>query len=726
MNIFSQSKTFVPLFTALAVGAALTTTTPTAEAAGLLKPNNAAYADLKIKEHHVNVVIEDMYATTTVEQVFHNPNASDLEAIYSFPVPEKAAVGEFSYWIDGQPVTGEVVEKQRARKIYEEEKQKGHETALVEKDEYKTFDISVFPVKANQDVKIKLVYLQNTQTDTGIGRYVYPLEEGGVDEQKLSFWNRNEVVEEKFSFNARVRTSYPIDGLRLPEHPQASLQQINQHEWSASLLNNAAAHHSDDDINDTAATAPQSSDQLNTQSGASSPVASLDKDILLYWRHTPNLPASVDMIAYKEPDQKKGTFKLTLTPGTDLPVMNQGRDWVFVLDISGSMKGKFSSLIEGVREGLGKLSPNDRFRIVLFNNQAQNFTRGFLPADQQTVNDIIQRLDQVQPGNGTNLYSGLKTGIDNLDSDRSTAIVLVTDGVANVGNTQKSQFLTLLDKRDLRLFTFIMGNSANRPLLEEMTRISNGFAMSISNSDDIVGQLMLAQGKMTHASMRDIQIEVDGVRSKELVKPRLANTLYHGEQLTVLGHYYKPGEAEVRLTGTVNGKKKTYSTRFNLPEAAVHHPELERLWAFAAIEELQAEMDYLGTDKDAEQAIVDTAVEYGLVTDYTSMLVVRDEVFKALNIDRNNQKRVEKEQIARDARNNQAITAQQNRVDTQKPMFADSQSAQANQSQQRATVTPARSGSGGGAVSPWLLILIAASIALLQLTRFRSSDSGSN
>jgi len=250
--------------------------------------------------------------------------------------------------------------------------------------------------------------------------------------------------------------------------------------------------------------------------------------------------------------------------------------------------------------------------------------------------------------------------------------------------------------------------------------------MSISNSDDIVGQLMLAQGKMTHASMRDIQIEVDGVRSKELVKPRLANTLYHGEQLTVLGHYYKPGEAEVRLTGTVNGKKKTYSTRFNLPEAAVHHPELERLWAFAAIEELQAEMDYLGTDKDAEQAIVDTAVEYGLVTDYTSMLVVRDEVFKALNIDRNNQKRVEKEQAARDARNNQAITAQQNRVDMQKPMFVDSQSAQANQSQQRATVTPGRSGSGGGAVSPWLLILIAASIALLQLTRFRSSDSGSN
>ncbi|WP_292953811.1 VIT domain-containing protein, partial [Neptuniibacter sp. UBA847] len=206
---------------------------PAVEAAGLLKPSNSTYSELSIKEHHVNVVIEDMYATTTVEQIFHNPNPQDLEAIYSFPVPAKAAVGEFSYWIDGMPVTGEVVEKKQARQIYEQEKQQGRETALVEKDSYKTFDISVFPVKANQDVKIRLVYLQNTQTDTGIGRYVYPLEDGGVDQEALSFWDRNETVEEQFSFNVKLRTSYPVDGLRMPKHPNASLQQTGAHEWQA-------------------------------------------------------------------------------------------------------------------------------------------------------------------------------------------------------------------------------------------------------------------------------------------------------------------------------------------------------------------------------------------------------------------------------------------------------------------------------------------------------------
>ena len=111
-------------------------------AAGLMTPTGSNLPELEIRGHHVDVVIEDGYAITSVEQVFSNPNNPDLEAIYSFPVPETAAVGEFVYWIDGQPVTGEVLEKKQAREIYEEEKQAGRETALTEQDDYRSFDIS--------------------------------------------------------------------------------------------------------------------------------------------------------------------------------------------------------------------------------------------------------------------------------------------------------------------------------------------------------------------------------------------------------------------------------------------------------------------------------------------------------------------------------------------------------------------------------------------------------
>jgi Ca-activated chloride channel family protein len=153
-------------------------------AAALLTPANSNLPALAIKEHHVEVVIADGYAITSIEQIFYNPNTTDLEANYSFPIPENAAVGEFTYWIDGQPVTGEVIEKAKAKKIYEEEKQAGREVALTEQDSYKTFDISVYPVRAQQEVKTRLTYIQPAHVDTAIGRYVYPLEDGGVDQQK--------------------------------------------------------------------------------------------------------------------------------------------------------------------------------------------------------------------------------------------------------------------------------------------------------------------------------------------------------------------------------------------------------------------------------------------------------------------------------------------------------------------------------------------------------------
>jgi len=680
-------------------------------AAGLLKPASSQLPDLQIRQHHVDVVIEDGYAATTVEQVFHNPHSQTLEAIYSFPVPDKAAVGEFIYWINGKPVIGEVVEKQRAREVYEQQKQAGQQAALVEKDAYKTFDISIAPLAPQSDVRIRLVYLQPAHVDTGIGRYVYPLEEGGVDEVRLAFWERNEQVLEQFSFDLTFRSSYPIDALRLPNHPNAQVQQINDKEWKLSLSNQAVT-------TNTVMDEPVAQDALPEEGASSlvpvSAVATLDQDILVYWRHVQGLPASLDLMAYRaqsteeassnNDSQTKGTFMLTLTPGDDLAPLNVGRDWVFILDISGSMQGKYATLVEGVRQGLGKLKPQDRFRVVMFNNHATDFSGGFQTVNAQSINAVLSQLESFQPQGGTNLYAGLKMGLNKLDSDRSAAIILVTDGVANVGTTEKKAFIKLLEQRDVRLFTFIMGNSANKPLLLSMTNVSNGFSMAVSNADDIVGQLMLATSKMTHQSLRDVELKIKGQRVTD-VTPLAISSLYRGQQLIVFGHYWQAGEIDVQLTGTVGGEKRKYKTRVTLPETNARNPELERLWAFAEIEHLRAQMDYFGANADQEQAITDVALEYSLVTDYTSMIVVTGEVFQQLGIHRNNQARVLTEQAAREQRQQQPV--QTNRVDQSQPMF---------------NKPSAGLSSGGGAIGPWALLLI----VLMGLGVFRSKVTASN
>ncbi|MBT8047930.1 MAG: VIT and VWA domain-containing protein [Gammaproteobacteria bacterium] len=644
---------------------------PVSHAAGLLIPTDSGLQPLTIQEHHVTVVIEDGYAITRVEQVFGNPNDSKLEAIYSFPIPEKAAVGEFSYWIDGQPVTGEVLAKEQAREIHETEKQAGRETALAEQDSYRTFDIAVYPVLPAQDVRIQLTYIQPAHVDSSVGRYVYPLEEGGVDEQRLAFWTYQEAVEERFSFNLTFRSSWPIDDFRLPQHPQALIQQLSEQEWTVSMASDAVM-----------------AEEGVVDGSAPAAVHRLDQDIVVYWRQAQGLPGSVDMVAYREQPTGRGTFMLTLTPGDDLAPITEGRDWVFVLDLSGSMEGKYRSLVEGVNKGLSSLNPEDRFRIILFNNRAREITSGFAPATPENVKRFIRELENTDPDNGTNLYAGLSLGMNSLDADRSSALVLVTDGVANVGFTEKKDFLELLKGQDARLFTFVMGNNANRPLLESMAKVSNGFAMNVSNSDDIAGKLLEATSRLTHEAMHDIDIRFAGVKVADL-SPEHIGSLYRGQQLIVFGHYWGDGEARVIVDTRVSGEDRSYATTFNFPETAVLHPEIERLWAFAKIEDLQSRLDYFGEGADLEQAITDLAVENGLVTDYTSMIVLSEERFDDLGIKRLNKARVERELLARQERALQGV--RDNRVDQNQPMYSNNRASHSN---------------GGGAFGPWMLLLL--------------------
>ena len=257
----------------------------------------------------------------------------------------------------------------------------------------------------------------------------------------------------------------------------------------------------------------------------------------------------------------------------------------------------------------------------------------------------------------------------------------------------------MMAKYDVRLFTFIMGNSANRPLLEALTDVSNGFALETSNSDDIAGQLIQATAKIRHAALHDVNLSIDGLKVADLT-PEKIGSLYHGEQLKVLGHYWGDHEAKISLTGKVAGKDVEYKTAFAMPIQSDLNPELERIWAYATIENLQAKMDYFGADQDTEDAITDLATEFGLVTDYTSMIVVRDDVFAAEGIARTNRDRVATERAAQTTR---AAEAPQNRrADKQQPMYNNKRPSTGG------------GGSGGGAAG---LPMILALSGLLMLRR---------
>ncbi len=605
-----------------------------AQAGGTLKPRGSPEQAIQILDHRVAVSIVDGFARTEVSQTFFNPNPRDLEALYSFPIPKSASLSEMSILAGETRLEGEVVRAEQAQRIYEEERDAGRDAGLARADSYRTFEFSVARVPAQGEASFRFVYYP-LELDTGVGRYVYPLEEGGTDDLARRFWEKEETVQRHFSFHLELSSSWPVEDVRMPGLEEAAvLQRIDEGRWQA---------------------------DLDIPGGVG-----LARDLVFYYRLQDGLPGRIELVPYRAANDAPGTFLLVLTPGIDLAPLTNGADYVFVLDVSGSMQGKIHTLADGVVRALGGLRPEDRFRVVTFSASAREVVP-WTEATAENVQRAVRTLEGIDADGSTNLYEGLKLGLTRLDDDRATSLVLVTDAVANTGETNPWRFHELMKTHDLRVFGFLLGNSANWPLMRTIAEGSGGFYQAISNADDILGQILLAKQKVTHEALHDARLSFDGVRVFDVTSIR--SKIYHGQQLVLFGRYSEPGPLEIRLEARLTGQDQVYRTTALLPPIDLEHPELERLWALDRIEELQFQMD-IGKlqPEEGEDAIADLGVAYQIVTDHTSMLVLDDQGFQSHGIDRKNQERSAREREAQAKR--AVITRRPSyRVDTQTPAF---------------------------------------------------------
>ena len=595
--------------------------------AGLLKPINGDSNSVHIRSHNVDVTINNGFARTEVDQVFFNEADYDLEATYTFPLPRQASLSEVSLWIDGKEVIGEVVEKERAREIYENQKTRGNETALAEKDDFKVFNIHVGNIRANSETRIRCVYYQPLEIDLNIGRYVYPLAEGNVDEERIAFWTVDNAVHGTFNFDLELKSAFPVIDVRMPGlEGQAVIQKVQGD-------------------GDNTSTGDIYQAKLESAEGAN-----LSKDVIFYYRLDDSVPARVELIPYRESPEQQGTFMAVVTPAASLQRIQEGVDWTFVLDVSGSMNGgKIQKLTDAVTRVLGKLTPNDRFHIVTFNNKVRELTNGYIQATEANIQSNIHKVQGIQAGGGTALFEGLKRAYKRLHDDRTSSLILITDGVCNVGPTQHADFLDLIQQRDVRLFTFVIGNSANRPLMEKLAKESGGFSMNISESDDIVGRLIQAKAKLLHECLYDVELKFHGKKVKSLTPDRLGN-LYKGQQLIVFGRYDGSGDVNLELKARISGQEQTWQCNAMFPEVDRENPEIERLWALSMIEDSMETIREKGENESLRQDVIDLGVEYSFVTDYTSMVVFREDEMESEQIQRRNAGRVERERKAQQAR----------------------------------------------------------------------------
>ena len=623
--------------------------------AGILTPVNSADQAVEILDHHVDVQITDGFARTSIQQTFSNPNPHPVEALYAFPIPESSSLSEITIHSGETVLEGEVVPRQDAERIYQEEKAQGNDVGMGSKESYQRYEFRVFPVRPGVETRIEVVYYQPLKIDLGIGRYLYPIEEGGTDEQAESFWTRSEIVKRSFSAKVRVRSGYPIDDIRIKGFPGTPIKE-DSHTYTWEF---------------------------------DEPGGTLNKDLVVYYKLADNLPGRVDLLTYKPTEAEPGYFMMTVTPGIDLEPISQGADYLFILDLSGSMNGKMATLASGVEQALGKLGPNDRVHIVTFSDRARNHTRDWVALTPENVQRLTQEVAALTAGGSTNLYDGLRLGLENLDTDRATNVILITDAVTNTGSLNPADFHKLLKQKDVRLFGFLVGNSANWPLMRAICDASDGFYSSVSNADDIVGKIITAKEKIAYEALLDVDLKIKGVRTSDITKD-FSGKVFRGQQLAIFGRYHGGGEARLDMEARKTSGELNFDTTIDLPKISRDYPELERLWALSKIEQIELFYSIGKLDAaESKESIRDLGVAYQLVTDETSMIVLSDAAFQRHGIDRKNKDRIANERRAQSQRETERIVAQQTNTPAnspradKKPMFKEKQA-------------PRYSGGGGG------------------------------
>lgn len=674
-------RAWAKLSLSTAVTGLLWATTGTASAAGLLRPVNASDTAPQIVEHTVKVVIDNGFARTQVSQIFHNGNAQPIDAVYEFPVPPQAALSEMTIQTGDHLLRGEVVAREQAQQVYDAESTQGAQAGLATQNGYQNFQFSVANIPAAGDTTLSFVYYEPVSIDTNVGRFLYPLENGGTDES--AFWNGTETTDAgKFSFDLELKSAAPVTEVRVPDVPSANIQDLGGGHFTV---------HFD--------AAP----------------STLTNDVVVYYRLKEDLPGSVQLVPYRPATAGQGTFMLLLTPGLDLPAIEHGTDFVYVLDFSGSMETKLATLKQAVSDAIAELGPEDRFRVVGFSDSAFDITPGFLNATPANIEQVRGLLAARGVLAGTNLYAGLSAGMANRDLERVTSVFLVTDGVANEGIIEPQSFAALLRESDLRVHGFLLGNSANWPLMQVITESSGGFYAPVSNRDDLVGQVQLAKSKLTHESFHDAKLELSGVTISDTTDFELGK-VYRGQQLVVFGRYAAGGEAEIALHTRLSDQDKTYSAHVTFPDIAEGSPELERLWALASIHALEQQaMLGLLPPAEAKQRVQQLGVDYQLVTSETSMLVLDDQGFADQGIARNNQMRTDIEHAAQSNGSNSSGNASA-------PLSPSSGSSSPSSSSSGSS-SPSSNSEFGGALDPSSLVLLLASLLALSGRRRRGVEA---
>ncbi|MGE3107208.1 MAG: VIT domain-containing protein [Phycisphaerales bacterium] len=614
-----------------------------------------------LKHTDVRGSIDGYLSSVTVTQQFHNPFSGKIEAVYVFPLPENAAVNDFLMTVGDRTIRGIIREREAAEKIYNEARSQGYTASLLTEERPNIFTQKVANIEPGKSIDITITYYSTLAYVDGAYEFVFPMVVGprfnppqsspggtpGTDNDDPDL--RAGVVNGSGGgglpggsppadgVGAVARGAYGSSGQRT-EVQYLRPGERSGHDITLGLSIEAGGAMIGDVV--------CKSHVIETRRDGSSVEVRLsrfdsipNKDFVLRY----SLAGEGVRSAFLAATGEKGThFSLMLVPPDALTGLSrQPLEMVFVLDCSGSMSGEpLSQAKHAIERALRRLRPSDTFQVIRFSNNADTLGPAPIVATPENVRRGLAYLRSLRSEGGTMMIEGIKAALDfPHDPSRLRFVSFLTDGY--IGN--EAEILGAIQQKlgPTRIFSFGVGTSVNRFLMDSMARLGRGCVAYVAAGDSSTDIMDAFMDRISHPAMTDLSIDWGGLAvDAGEVFPRRLPDLFVGRPVIITGKMRDgiPGDGTtVRVTGTVAGERRTVEVPVRLdvaraprrgePEAPVtavtskDGAALAMVWARRKIADI-AENATAADAGDAMGAIRSLSLAYGLLSRYTAFVAV--------------------------------------------------------------------------------------------------------
>lgn len=548
----------------------------------------------------VRVTVDGRVARVVLTEWFRNDGKRVAEGDYLYPLPGEAAFSGFSLWQGEEELRGEMMDRDRAREIYEEIVRRRADPALIELAGRGLLRARVFPIEPGEERKVELRYTQllDRSGDALRFRYAGAIPGGQIDRPRPR----------------RVRDDGPDDDPR-----------GRRDRGDATVDFEMVVPRGEDFLDPFSPT-----HGLERERRQGRLVVRLERD--LEGELSVFLPlarAGVGLtVAAHRPAGESGYAMLTLTPGR-IDAVPEPRDLTVVVDVSGSMAGeKIAQARDALRALLGTLDEGDRFRVLSFSNAVHAESEGWTRAQPEAIARARAWVERLEADGGTNIEGALAEAFRVAPGQgRLPVVIFLTDGLPTVGERDPERIAMEAEgaRGRARVFAFGVGHDVNTHLLDRLSAAARGSTDYVQPGESVERALSLLAAKIRHPVLTDIEIDGSPVRLREIYPVALPD-LFAGQELVLFARYDGSGEGELAVTGRRAGRVERFGATVSFPGRSDDHAYLPRLWASRKLGHLTRQVWLEGATSSLVDEIRQTALRYGLPSEYTAYLVKEADV----------------------------------------------------------------------------------------------------